>query len=264
MSIHFTKYHGTGNDFVIIDDREESFDGGNIHLINQMCSRRFGIGADGLILLRNVPGYDFQMVYFNSDGNQSTMCGNGGRCIVHFAHSLGIIEDITSFLAIDGSHVAFVLEDNKIKLKMSDVDQLSNDGKALVLDTGSPHYVLKVDNVDAVNVKEEGGAIRYSDKYIKEGINVNFLECRDNGILVATYERGVEDETYSCGTGVTAAALSINKMKPSQYTSPIPIQTKGGKLKVYFTSEEDGYSDIWLEGSAVVTFYGEWGFDVIT
>ncbi len=260
MNIQFTKYHGTGNDFVIIDDREESFDVNDSTLINKMCSRRFGIGADGLILLRNIEGYDFEMVYFNSDGNQSSMCGNGGRCIVHFAHSLGIFENECSFLAIDGPHEALVLEaGNKIKLKMGDVDHISQDGEALVLDTGSPHYVVRVDEVLNVNVKEEGASIRYSDKYAKDGINVNFLECRANDIHVATYERGVEDETYSCGTGVTAAAIAIHEIDPDGYLSPVSIHTKGGELQVYFEKGKNGkYSNVWLEGPAIPTFEGIW------
>jgi len=258
MGIHFTKYHGTGNDFIIIDDRAEIFDIDNIQLISQMCTRRFGIGADGLMLLRNEEGYDFRMVYFNADGRQSSMCGNGGRCIVHYAHSLGIFEEKCSFLAIDGPHEAIVLGDNIIKLNMGDVGNITQDGDALVLDTGSPHYVLKVDNVETVNIKEEGASIRYSEKYKDEGINVNFLECRANDIYVATYERGVEDETYSCGTGVTACAIAANYLDSLNFASPTSIQTKGGELKVYFTRVEEGYSDIWLEGSAVVTIEGEW------
>ncbi|MEM9549333.1 MAG: diaminopimelate epimerase, partial [Bacteroidota bacterium] len=257
MRIPFTKYHGTGNDFVIIDDREENFDVHNVELIHSMCDRRFGIGADGLILLRNIEKYDFQMVYFNSDGNQSSMCGNGGRCIVQFAHSLGLFEKDCSFLAIDGEHEALVLESKHIRLKMGDVNTISSDGNALVLNTGSPHYVIQVENVADVNVKTKGALIRYSEQYAEEGINVNFLECRPNGIVVATYERGVEDETFSCGTGVTASALAIHKLRAKEYQSPISIATKGGNLKVYFKKlDEQNYSDIWLEGPATKTFEG--------
>ncbi len=262
MGIQFIKYHGTGNDFIIIDDREESFNIGDGLLINQMCSRRFGIGADGLILLRNATDYDFQMIYFNSDGNQSSMCGNGGRCIVHFAHSLGLFEDKCSFLAIDGPHEAYVLKDNRIKLKMGDVSKIFKDGQALVLDTGSPHYVLKIDKIDVLNVKEKGASIRYSEKYLNDGINVNFLECSDEGIHVATYERGVEDETYSCGTGVTASAIAIHEMDSIRHQSPVSIRTKGGDLKVYFTKKgKETYFDIWLEGTAVMTYEGKWIFN---
>lgn len=258
MSIHFTKYHGTGNDFIIIDDRNDLFDIADVELINEMCIRRFGIGADGLILLRNAEGFDFQMIYFNSDGNQSSMCGNGGRCIVHFAHRLGLFKERCSFLAIDGPHEAVVLVDGKIKLKMSDVDGISQDGKALIMNTGSPHYVIKVDNVEVVNVKKEGALVRYSEQYSADGINVNFLECKANSIRVATYERGVEDETFSCGTGVTASAIAAHYLDSLHFTSPATIQTKGGELKVYFSKVGEKYSDIWLEGPAVVTFEGVW------
>ena len=261
MHIPFTKYHGTGNDFIIIDDREEAFDVADVELIHAMCNRRFGIGADGLILLRNAEGYDFLMVYFNSDGNPSSMCGNGGRCIVQFAHSLGLFEKNCSFLAIDGVHEAMVLDEGDIKLKMGNVEGISYKGDALVMDTGSPHYVLPVDDVNNVNVKEEGASIRYSETYVKEGINVNFMTCKPNGIQVATYERGVEDETFSCGTGVTAAALSSHELFPEKYASPISIWTKGGALKVYFTkSDGQGYSEVWLEGPAVKTFEGNYQF----
>lgn len=259
MENQFTKYHGTGNDFIIIDDRNESFNISDTLLINQMCSRRFGIGADGLILLRNVEGYDFEMVYFNSDGNQSSMCGNGGRCIVQFAHSLGIFQDKCSFIAIDGPHEATVLDNSDIKLKMSDIDNIVHDGLALVMDTGSPHYVLKVNKVDDIDVQTDGANVRYSKKYKNEGINVNFLEFKDNYIQVATYERGVEDETFSCGTGVTASALAAYTLDPSRYTSPIDITTKGGALKVYFEKTQiGGFTKVWLEGPAVKTFEGEW------
>lgn len=259
MDIKFTKYHGTGNDFIILDDREEVFDINDTLLINQMCSRRFGIGADGLILLRKVEGFDFKMVYFNADGNQSSMCGNGGRCIVHFAYKLGVFESRCSFLAIDGAHEAQVLQNNIVKLKMSNVQGISNDGDALILDTGSPHYVLEVKDIDSLNVKAQGASIRYSEKYKKEGINVNFMKCMPEGIQVRTYERGVEDETYSCGTGVTACAIGIHEMDPLTYKSPISIMTMGGALIVYFLkNNEHSYNEIWLEGPAKKTYTGIW------
>lgn len=257
MPIHFTKYHGTGNDFVIIDDRNEMFDIHNTELIHSMCSRRFGIGADGLILLRNKSGYDFEMVYFNSDGRQSSMCGNGGRCIVHFAYELGVFDQKCAFLAIDGPHEAIVLENEDVKLKMTEVKAIKRDADAYVMDTGSPHYVKEVDHVQDIDVKIEGALIRYSEAYKKTGINVNFLERKGNGIEVATYERGVEDETFSCGTGVTAAALSAHEMDGDTFQSPVLISTKGGQLKVYFKRNGNGsYSEVWLEGPAVSTFQG--------
>ena len=259
MLIPFTKYHGTGNDFIIIDDRSEKFDIENVELIESMCSRRFGIGADGLILLREAEGFDFQMVYFNADGNQSSMCGNGGRCIVHFAKSLGVFDEKCSFVAIDGPHEAYINEIGLIKLKMGEVDWISRTDSHHVLNTGSPHYVKVVQNIDVIDIKKEGARIRYSDNYKSNGINVNFLELHNDKICVATYERGVEDETYSCGTGVTAAALVANLVKGSIFQSPIKIETKGGSLKVYFEkSEESVYSDVWLEGMAVQTYEGTW------
>lgn len=259
MNIIFNKYQGTGNDFIMIDDRDDSFDISQNQLIREMCNRRFGIGADGLILLRNEQGYDFKMVYFNSDGNESTMCGNGGRCIVKFAHSLGVFDENCTFLAVDGPHEAKVLEDGSIKLKMGDVNAITQDQTAYVLDTGSPHYVLKVDSISELDIKQSGSQIRYSEKYLEKGINVNFIEFVAGRIKVATYERGVEDETFSCGTGVTASAIVANEIGTVNYLSPIKIQTKGGDLLVYFTKESDGsYTHIWLQGGALKTFEGVW------
>ena len=256
MKINFTKYHGTGNDFIMIDDRSETFDESNVKLIEAMCRRRFGIGADGLILLRNEAEYDFKMVYFNSDGRQSSMCGNGGRCLVQFAHSLGVFEHECKFLAIDGDHLGKVLTDGKIKLKMGNVGAIARDGEDYILDTGSPHYIQSVDNVVQKDIQRDGALIRYSEHYKKDGINVNFIEFVDGVLHVGTYERGVEDETYSCGTGVTASAIVAHEMRGCD--SPVSINTKGGALKVHFEKSENGYNDIWLEGPAVKVFDGEW------
>ncbi|MFT6335644.1 MAG: diaminopimelate epimerase [Halioglobus sp.] len=256
MKILFTKYHGTGNDFVMIDDRSESFDEANVKLVEAICSRRFGVGADGLILLRNEQGYDFKMVYFNSNGRQSSMCGNGGRCLVHFASSLDVFKEKCKFLAIDGDHLGEVLENGTVKLKMGVVDNISRDGNDFVLDTGSPHYVQSVESVFDKNVKLDGAAIRYSDQYKSVGINVNFINLNDSILNVATYERGVEDETYSCGTGVTASALVAHQVYGS--VSPVAINTKGGSLSVHFQKTDIGYSNIWLEGPVVKVFDGVW------
>ncbi len=256
MKLHFTKYHGTGNDFIMIDDRSERFDESDVELIAAMCSRRFGIGADGLILLRNEVGYDFKMVYFNSDGRQSSMCGNGGRCLIQFAHSLSVFENRCVFLAIDGDHLGEVLSDGTIKLKMGDVSSISRQGDDFVLDTGSPHYVQFSDDLQEKNIKEDGAEIRFSDQYVANGINVNFIELNEGILHVATYERGVEDETYSCGTGVTASAIVAHENNALQ--SPISIKTKGGSLKVHLQKEGGIYRDIWLEGPAVSVFEGVW------
>ncbi len=256
MNINFTKYHGTGNDFIMIDDRSESFDDSNVKIIESMCSRRFGVGADGLILLRNQKGYDFKMVYFNADGRQSSMCGNGGRCLVHFAHSLDVFVDHCTFLAIDGDHLAEMLGADIVKLKMGDVGKLSQDGNDFVLNTGSPHYVQFVEDACSRDVKNEGAEIRCSETYKAEGINVNFVNLSNAILNVVTYERGVEDETYSCGTGVTASALVAHHIYGS--SSPISISTKGGSLKVHFSKTDRGYNNIWLEGPAAKVFVGVW------
>ncbi len=214
MKIAFVKYQGTGNDFVMIDDREKTFPQAQ-KIIAKLCDRRFGIGADGLILLQNAEGFDFKMVYFNADGNPSTMCGNGGRCLVHFATSLGIIQHTAQFLAVDGPHEA-TISDNRVSLKMADVSKITFDGDDAVLDTGSPHYVRFVEDAMEVDVFTEGRKIRHGKAYDEEGINVNFVSLSRNGIAVTTFERGVENETLSCGTGVTAAALAYFRRKPEQ------------------------------------------------
>jgi len=216
MKIPFYKYQGTGNDFVMIDQRAQQYiTKSDIELINRLCDRKFGVGADGLILLQLKDGYDFEMIYFNADGNESTMCGNGGRCITAFARYLGVVENECRFLAIDGPHDAKVDEAAWVELKMLDVPKIEIGEDYFVMNTGSPHYVIFVEDIDDIDVVDNGQAIRYSKRFRKEGINVNFVERTQDGILVATYERGVEDETLSCGTGVTAAAISHYLQKPS-------------------------------------------------
>lgn len=259
MNIPFYKFHGTGNDFIMVDKRINLFSKNDANLIHNLCHRRFGIGADGLILLENSdnPEEDFKMVYFNSDGNQSSMCGNGGRCLVAFAKLLGIIEEKATFGAIDGFHEATVSE-NIISLKMQDVTAKGINEGELFLDTGSPHHVLFSDQVGDVDVKNEGATIRYSEKYEScGGTNVNFVQ--QTGIdtfLVRTYERGVEDETYSCGTGVTAVAIAVNAVgKTSSKT--IHLETPGGKLEVSFDENDGVYTNIWLTGPTAMVFKGE-------
>lgn len=250
--IKFYKYQGTGNDFVMIDNRDLEFPK-STELIEKLCDRRFGIGADGLILLENDENSDFKMVYFNSDGNESTMCGNGGRCIVAFAHFLDIFEDQTTFDAIDGLHKAEI-KNGIVKLKMIDVIDINTDGQDFVMNTGSPHYVKYVEMLNNYNVFKNGNEIRNSPTYKAEGINVNFVEAlSDKEIFVRTYERGVEDETYSCGTGVTASALTF--MDKNNQTS-VAVKVLGGKLKVYAEKNGAGFSDIWLEGPASQVFSG--------
>ncbi len=257
MKIQFQKYQGTGNDFIVIDNRELKFNRANNDLVKKLCDRRFGIGADGLILLQNKTGYDFEMVYYNSDGNESSMCGNGGRCIVEFARTLGLVKDKAIFFAIDGNHEA-VVKPGFISLKMKDVKEVEITAPFALLDTGSPHYVAFVNNVEKFNVFEEGQKVRNSSRFQEKGVNVNFVEKKYNDLFVRTYERGVEDETLSCGTGVTAAALVAALRNVSTTQNDCDIQTLGGKLKVKFNKHPDNsFTDVWLEGPATYVFGGE-------
>ncbi|TVP47509.1 MAG: diaminopimelate epimerase [Mongoliibacter sp.] len=254
MTISFYKYQGTGNDFVMIDDRTEAFPEKDLSLVKKLCDRKFGIGADGLILVRNKSGYDFEMIYFNADGSQS-MCGNGARCAVAFSKFLGIIDSETHFLAIDGAHDAKI-ENDIVYLKMGNVSSLSNAGKDYFVNTGSPHHVRFVEQLDNYPVKEEGSKIRYAESYKPSGTNVNFVAViNENEIHVRTYERGVENETLSCGTGVTACALvygSRNELRE------VKIKTPGGNLKVRFTENTDGsFHHIFLIGPAKQVFEGK-------
>lgn len=250
--MEFYKYQGTGNDFVMIDNRDLSFPKEQ-RLIEQICNRRFGVGGDGLILLEKDENTDFKMVYYNSDGNESTMCGNGGRCIVAFAHFLNIFQQKTTFTAVDGLHEAEINQ-GVVKLKMIDVENINTDGDCFVLNTGSPHFVKYVERVEVYNVYQNGYDIRNSANYKKEGINVNFVEqIRDNEIFVRTYERGVEAETLSCGTGVTASAITFMK---DRNISSVVVKTLGGNLKVYAEKRESIFRNVWLEGSAKQVFKG--------
>ncbi len=253
MDISFYKYQGTGNDFVMIDDREERIDQSNLELISKLADRKFGIGADGVILIRNHADLDFEMVYYNADGSQS-MCGNGARCAVAFSKFLGIISNETSFIAIDGPHKARIIE-GEVELLMGDVSPLEQRDADLFINTGSPHHLRKVDDVKSYPVVQEGKEVRYSPIY-PEGTNVNFVEnLGSNSLFVRTYERGVEDETLSCGTGVTAAALAFGGKEPRQTVS---IKTIGGNLSVrYDFDEEKGFENIWLIGPAEQVFKGE-------
>ncbi|MBW7674080.1 diaminopimelate epimerase [Chryseobacterium chendengshani] len=251
--MEFYKYQGTGNDFIMIDNRDLAFPKDK-KIIEKLCDRRFGIGADGLILLENDEKYDFKMVYYNSDGGESTMCGNGGRCLVAFASFLDIFENKCSFIATDGEHEAEI-HNGIVKLKMIDVETISKDGEDFVLNTGSPHYVKYVEDIADFNVFAEGNNIRNSKNYKEKGINVNFIEnISDDEIFVRTYERGVEDETFSCGTGVTASALTF--LQKSNLTS-IKVKTLGGDLKVYAEKDGNSFREIWLEGPAKRVFKGK-------
>ncbi len=252
--IPFHKYQGTGNDFIMIDNRAGLFDADNQALVHQMCHRRFGIGADGLILLEKAEGYDFRMVYFNADGREGSMCGNGGRCAVKFAQSLGLFQEKTRFLAVDGLHEAH-LADSIVHLKMGDVMAWEENADSFFLDTGSPHYVREVKDLSNFDVLKQGKAIRYNDRFAEKGTNVNFLEkTGDRQIFVRTYERGVEDETYSCGTGVTACALVANLQGMA---SPVQVKTIGGNLEVSFQKKgEQTFTHIYLAGPAEKVYEG--------
>lgn len=256
MKVPFFKYQGAGNDFVMIDNRSQQYQF-STQQIQRLCDRHFGIGSDGLILLENSSTADFKMIYFNSDGRESTMCGNGGRCIVAFAKYLSLITRTTTFEAIDGMHYAEVIKDNYIRLQMKDVSSVERYNNDFVLNTGSPHYVKVVENVNTINVYEEGRKIRYSEPFKAQGINVNFLQIVDeNTIIVRTYERGVENETLSCGTGVTASAIvaSILFNKPKYSVS---VSTKGGTLQVDFELKNNIYQNVFLSGNAEYVFNGE-------
>ena len=256
MALSFYKYQGTGNDFVMIDNRRDVFSKNDTKLVKMLCDRKFGIGADGLILLENHKEYDFTMVYYNSDGNPSSMCGNGGRCIVAFAKQLGVIENTTTFEAIDGVHEAFIVDD-LVHLKMQDVSKIDVFDDHLFMNTGSPHHVQWVSDIQNFDVKNQGAALRYSDLYGEAGSNINFVEHVNDLYRMRTYERGVEDETLSCGTGATAVALAIHKGNHVT-ENQVALQVEGGNLKVTFEASDSGYTNIFLIGPAQLVYTGVW------
>jgi diaminopimelate epimerase len=258
MKIHFYKCQGAGNDFILVDNRNNAVNHHNPALIARLCDRRFGIGGDGAMFLQNKEGYDFEMVYYNADGQPSSMCGNGGRCIVAFAKHLGIIDTETTFLAVDGPHYAKIsVSGDWVSLQMIDVDHISLDEDAYVLNTGSPHYIKLTDNLKTKDVYAEGKAIRNNDTYQSKGINVNFVEPNGEGYFVRTFERGVEDETYACGTGVTAVALAMAKHNHQNGHINTPIKVLGGDLNIRFNYDGTKFSGIFLEGPAVKVFEGD-------
>ncbi len=256
MTIEFYKYQGTGNDFVILDNRDHTYDTLTTVQVKQICNRRFGIGADGLMLLNNHPELDFEMIYFNADGNPSTMCGNGGRCLVKFAQHQGMHKVTYRFMAIDGVHEADIDMHHIVRLKMLDVNTVEYHSGYAILNTGSPHFVKFANNVKNIDVLETGRDIRYSKPFKEAGINVNFVETTDDdAIFVRTYERGVEDETLSCGTGVTASAL-MNAHNANGFNR-VEVKTAGGNLSVEYTKiDDEHFEDIWLCGPAELVFKG--------
>lgn len=255
----FSKYHGTGNDFILIDNRA-----GTVMLsqeeIAHLCHRRYGVGADGLMMLHDSGAYDFEMKYFNSDGREGSMCGNGGRCIAAFANALGIVTEDAVFSAIDGIHRAKIHRKNSattdVEVSLTDVKKIQQGGDGeYILDTGSPHFVKFTNLLDAIDVFEEGKKIRHSKQFQPGGINVNFVQKEKTGLRVMTFERGVEDITLSCGTGVTASAVAAcadAENGPFTWT----VNTPGGNLSVRFIKRDKRFTDIWLKGPAVKVFEG--------
>lgn len=256
MKIQFYKYQGTGNDFVILDNRNRQYDSLTKEQIAFLCDRRFGIGADGLMLLNTHPDYDFEMKYYNSDGRESSMCGNGGRCLTKFASDVGLVQTDYRFLAIDGEHEASINTDGTVALRMTDVDDVKYDRGNFVLNTGSPHFVTLIGDVMHYDVFKKGREIRNSNEFKNEGINVNFVQQTEepDKIIVRTYERGVEDETFSCGTGVTASALVCSHNDNG--FNRVEVKTRGGDLSVEFDKIGDSYKNIWLNGPALKVFEG--------
>jgi diaminopimelate epimerase len=269
MPIPFTKYHGAGNDFIMIDQREKTWiQRTDKALVAQMCHRRFGIGGDGLILLQHHEKFGVEMVYFNSDGGESTLCGNGGRCFTAFAKHLGLTQEKFRFLAIDGPHEAIVSNHpdgqqwhDWVELHMNDVTNIERlSDTVFVLDTGSPHYISFVLGLQDKDMVAEGRAVRYSDRFKNKGINVNLVETSTNdSLLIRTYERGVEDETLACGTGVTAAALAFSMRNGLQGQQYIPVSALGGNLAVRLLAKDEGiFTDIWLCGPAKRVYDGHY------
>lgn len=256
MNLHFFKYQGTGNDFLLVDNRKNDIILSTAQ-IQHLCDRRFGIGADGLMLLNEKTGYDFEMRYFNADGKEGSMCGNGGRCMIKFAYQLGIHREMYRFLAVDGTHEAEIDIDGIVSLKMKDVRTIKKFHNDFIVDTGSPHYIKMVNHVMDLDVFKKGYEIRHSKEFEEDGINVNFVEQTEepDKIIVRTFERGVEDETLSCGTGVTAAALVCYHNENG--FNEVEVKTPGGTLTVEFDrADEDRFENIWLCGPAEKTFEG--------
>ena len=256
MTVDFYKYQGTGNDFVIFDNRNGFFPKENVSLIEKICNRRFGVGADGLMLLEDAEGFDFKMVYYNADGFPGSMCGNGGRCLVSFAHSLELFDRETRFQA-QGELYRAQIHKNKVSLNMVDVDQLKASDGHIFLDTGSPHHVQFENNLKDLDVVSKGREVRFGEPYNKVGANVNFVEQIDDiTFKVRTYERGVENETLSCGTGVTAVALASHYLGKTR-SEKVKIQTEGGDLEVRFSFQNGKFTNIILTGPATFVFKGK-------
>lgn len=256
--IHFFKYHGGGNDFIFIHDPDKTFTDSPA-IVHALCNRRTGIGADGMILIHAVQqaGIDFEMRYFNADGYEGSMCGNGGRCALTFAKKINLIQNTAVFSGVDGLHNGKIISENgdesEVSLQMIDVNQITNFEDGYFLNTGSPHVVKFVDNVKAVDVIAEGKRIRNHNQF-SQGTNVNFVEKKENHLFVRTFERGVEDETLSCGTGVTASSLAYSLINP---VNEVAVHTLGGQFNVSFLNENDHFKNILLQGPVCFVFEGK-------
>lgn len=255
----FYKYEGTGNDFVLVQDPDGSMEFRlDRPAIARICDRHFGVGADGLMLLQKIGGYDFRMVYFNSDGRESTFCGNGSRCIVALAQRLGWIADEAFFVAADGDHEARLVNPGRVAVHMRSVREVGKVGDDCMLDTGSPHYVRFHPDVSSADLVFLARSIRYAPPWKEEGVNVNLVEERSDGLFVRTYERGVEGETLSCGTGVTASAIAWASRNAGFGPGSVQVSTPGGDLVVRWEAGHYGFRDVWLEGPARMVFQGEY------
>jgi len=261
MYLNFYKYEGAGNDFVLFDNRSREIDVNGYDWFAKLCDRHFGVGADGVMLLQNRADYDFEMLYYNADGRPGSMCGNGGRCIVAFAKHLGLVKGDTHFWAPDGAHYAEInTAGDWVSLQMSDVERVERVGDDYVLNTGSPHLVRLMTDISlaSLDVRIEGKKLRYSDLYAEKGINVNFVQLRDEGYVLRTYERGVENETYACGTGATAVAMAMAKHFNKTGQIKTPIKVLGGELDIRFNYDGRVFTDVFLEGPAKRVFEGKW------
>lgn len=251
----FNKYQGAGNDFIIIDNRDGLFNPADNELVKRLCDRRFGIGADGLILICQNEEFDFEMRYFNSDGFEGSMCGNGGRCSAAFSIRHGIASEKLVFKAVDGIHKA-ELQNGIIDLGMNDINETNLVNGNYYINTGSPHYIVFSKEIDNLDVNTEGRKLRWAEEFKPGGTNVNFVEILKDGIYVRTFERGVEEETLSCGTGVTASAIA-SVLSGHFDTSPVRVRTKGGDLSVTFEVSGSRIIDVVLSGPATFVFEGE-------
>ena len=263
MVYQFYKYEGCGNDFVIIDERTVGQQLTQAH-ITALCDRRFGIGADGLLLLRTHPDFDFQMLYYNADGSRATMCGNGARCLSAFAYKKKAISNKGSFIADDGPHTAEILwtEDAVTQVAISMTDATPDEVTAdhVIINTGTPHYVLFVDNVETTDVLTIGKMIRYKPQFAPIGTNANFVQITPGEIIVRTYEKGVEDETLACGTGVTASAMAASFLTGK---TSFDVKVRGGNLHVSFDKSENTFTNVVLTGPARLVYSGKFDLQTI-